>query len=93
MNIIINDLISISTEDNCFVLIVGIDRYYYKSFDLLLTRMVRELIIKSDLDTVAELVNTMKEINDMIYGIYSVSGMYDDIKMNNRKYTGVGYGQ
>lgn len=93
MNITINELISINTEDNCFVLVVGDNSYYYKSFDLLLTRMVRELIIKSDLDTIAELVNTMKEIKDMIYGIYSVSGMYDDIKMNNRKYTGVGYGQ
>ena len=57
MNIIVNELISINTEDNCFVLVVGDNSYYYKSFDLLLTRMVREVITGKELSNVQELVN------------------------------------
>lgn len=93
MRIKVNKDICIYTTDNCFVLSHKEEEFYYKSFDLLLSKLTNIIAMSDEITSIEELVNTMKELRDMIHGLYTVSGLYPEIKSKFNKYTGVNYGK
>lgn len=93
MRININKDVCIYTSDNCFVLSHKGEEFYYKSFDLLLSKLTNIIAMSDDITSISELVNIMKDLRDMIYGLYAVSGLYPEIKFKTNKYTGVNYGK
>ena len=92
MRIKVNKDVCIYTIDNCFVLSHKEEEFYYKSFDLLLSKLTNVIASDEKITSIEELVNTMKELRDMIHGLYAVSGIYPEIKFKTKKYTGVNYG-
>lgn len=93
MNIRINSKTRIYSTSNCFVVEYDESEYYFKSFDLMVTKLFNLCMLDSSCESVTELANTVKEFKDMIYGLYAVSGMYPEIKSKVKEYTGVLYGQ
>lgn len=93
MRIKVNKDVCIYTTDNCFVLSHKEEEFYYKSFDLLLSKLTNVIASDEKITSIEELVNAMKELRDMIHGLYAVSGLYPEIKSKFNKYTGVNYGK
>ena len=93
MNIKINDNIYITNDDTCFILMINQEPLYYKTLDRVFLRIMNELLLQSDVDSVISLKNKLDELYSMIYGVFGVSGMYPDLKVKQSKYTGVRYGK
>jgi len=93
VDIRINSKTRIYSLSSCFVIEYKSEEFYFKSFDLLVSKLLNLCMLDSSCKTVSELANAVKEFKDMIYGIYAVSGMYPEIKKNTALFTGVHYGQ
>ena len=93
MDVRISERIRVYTDSNCFMLCLDDMEIPYKSFDLLLCRVVREELSNDEIVTIGDLKKRLDDLHSLVYGLYTVSGMYPEIKMKTRKYTGVGYGQ
>jgi len=93
MNIRINSKARIYSLSNCFVLEYKAEEFFFKSFDLLVTKLFNLCMLDNQAEDVSELVNSIKEFKDTIYGLYAVSGMYPEIKTKTTEFTGVLYGK
>ena len=89
MRVNVNKDVCIYSAKNCFVLVHKGEEFYYKSFDLLLSKLTNIIAMSEEINSIEELVNTMKDLKDMIHGLYAVSGMYPEIKSKFNQYTGV----
>ena len=91
MNIRINHNTYITADDACFTLHYKSEEFFFKSFDLLVSKLFNITMANSQTESIQELVNEIKEFKTMIYGLYAVSGLYPEIKSKTNKYTGVYY--
>lgn len=76
-------------DGNCFVLVMNDVESYYKSFDLLLFAYVNKRVGICHAESVDELLVVMKDIRDLIHGLFSCSGMYPEIKSKYAQFVGV----
>lgn len=92
MNINLGDA-TVKNDGICFILEMNGQESYYKSFDLLLFAYVNKRVVVSNAESVDDLLTVMKDIRDMIQGLFSLSGMYPEIKSKFGKFVGVDDGR